>query len=282
MEHHSSNAHAGGGAVERALDVIEAVARSGRAMSLGDVADRTGLPKSSTHRVLSALQDRGYVAREGELYSVGIRCFELGSLWAQNLDLRAIASPHLRALNDETRETIHLAIYDNSDVVYIEKLDCHHAVTAKSYVGRRCPAFCVSTGRALLAHQPWPEIDRVLNEPLPRYTENTVTDKTELRNILQKVREQGYAVNVANYREGVGGIAAPVHDHTGAVMAAVGCCLPISRMSAKVFPLLRDATLRAAEEVSRALGHLVSTSARPPSAAADTAEQPRSIRGRNS
>jgi DNA-binding IclR family transcriptional regulator len=249
MEQHSKSM-----TIERSFDVLEAVARAGRAVTLGEVAERTGLPKATVHRSLSALQGRGYVSRDDSRYIVGIRCFELGSLWAQNLDLRSVAGPHLRELNNSTGETVHLAIYDSADVVYIEKLDCHHAVAAKSYVGRRCPAFCVATGRALLAHQPWHEIDTVLDGPLPNYTPSTVTDPAQLRTILTEVREVGYAVNRENYREGVGGVASPVSDHTGAVVAAVGCCVPVSRLGDAEFAHLRDKTIQAAQAISAALG----------------------------
>jgi DNA-binding IclR family transcriptional regulator len=249
MEQHSRSV-----TIERSFDVLEAVARAGRAVTLGEVAKRTGLPKATAHRALSALQGRGYISRDDDRYLVGIRCFELGSLWAQNLDLRSVAGPHLHELNDSTGETVHLAIYDSADVVYIEKLDCHHAVTAKSYVGRRCPAFCVATGRALLAHQPWHEIDSVLSGPLPSYTPLTVTDPAQLREILAEVREVGYAVNRENYRVGVGGVASPVSDHTGAVVAAVGCCVPMSRLGDAEFTYLRDKTMQTANAISAALG----------------------------
>jgi DNA-binding IclR family transcriptional regulator len=249
MEQHSRSV-----TIERSLDVLEVVARAGRAVSLGEVAERTDLPKATVHRVLSALEGRGYVSREDSRYLVGIRCFELGSLWAQNLDLRSVAAPHLRELNDSTGETVHLAIYDSADVVYIEKLDCHHAVTAQSYVGRRCPAFCVATGRALLAHQPWHEIDAVLRGPLPSYTALTVTDPEQLRAMLAEVRSTGYGVNRENYRVGVGGVAAPVRDHTGAVVAAVGCCVPVSRMGDAEFINLRDRTMQTSSAISAALG----------------------------
>lgn len=86
-------------------------------------------------------------------------------MWVQNLDMRAVAAPLLAQLNEETGETIHLAVYDHGDVVYIEKLESRQPVVAKSYVGRRCPATCVATGRALLAFEPAEEIERVLTGP---------------------------------------------------------------------------------------------------------------------
>ena len=242
--------------LQRALDVLEHLARAAHPVPLAQVAEAVDLPKATLHRVLATLQARGYVAQEPTTgrYEMGVRCFELGNLWAQKLDLRVAAAPHLRELNQAVDETVHLALYENADVVYVDKLDSPHAVIATSHVGRRCPATCVSTGRALLAFQPLTEIDRVLEGPLPAHTEHTVTDPAELLQMLQQVRRDGYATNVSSYRDGVCGVAAPIRDHTGMVVGAVGCCLPESRFGAERFPLLRDATVRAASAISSGLG----------------------------
>lgn len=240
--------------VSRALHILEVLAGAGHSMRISDLATAADLPKPTVHRLLAVLSERGYVGRDGDRYNAGIRCFELGSLWAQNLDLRAVAAPALMRLNETTSETVHLAVYDHGDAVYIEMLPCKLPVTAASYVGRRCPAFCVATGRVLLAHQPWSEIDAALNAPLPRYTPTTLTDPERLRTLLGEVRETGYAVNKQNYREGVAGVAAPIRDHTGAVLAAVGSCLPLERFHGDRFRLLREATQEAALAVSVALG----------------------------
>jgi DNA-binding IclR family transcriptional regulator len=236
--------------------VLEHLASVARPVPLAEVASSVDLPKATLHRVLATLQARGYVAQEPSTghYAMGVRCFELGNLWAQKLDLRIVAQPHLRELNEEVEETVHLALYEHADVVYVDKLDSPHAVIAKSHVGRRCPATSVSTGRVLLAYQPHAEIDRVLSGPLPAYTEHTVTDPAELREMLETARRDGYATNVSSYRDGVCGVAAPIRDHTGLVVGSVGCCLPESRFGADRFPLLRDATVRAAAAISDELG----------------------------
>jgi DNA-binding IclR family transcriptional regulator len=242
--------------LHRALDVLEFLAGAGRPVALGEIAVAVPSPKATLHRVLTTLHTRGYVAQEpaSGRYSMGVRCFELGSLWAQNLDLRAVAAPHLRWLNEEVGETIHLALYEHGDVIYVDKLDSPRPIIPQSHVGRRCPATSVSTGRALLAFQPLAEIERVLDGPQPAYTPHTVTDRDELLAMLDEVRRQGYAINVSSFREGVCGLAAPIRDHTGAVVASVGCCLPESRFGDDRIPDLREATAQAAAAISRELG----------------------------
>lgn len=243
--------------LHRGLDVLEWLARHGRPAPLATIAEDLAAPKPTVHRLLAALQSRGYVAQDVDTghYAAGIRCFELGSLWAQNLDLRAIAGPHLRDLNARTGETVHLAVYEGGDVVYVDKLESRHPIVAQSHVGHRAPASCVATGRALLAFMPANEIERVVTAPLERYTSRTLTEPEELRELLDTVRTTGHAVNVGGYREGVCGVAAPIRDHTGRVVASVGCCVPQPRFE-DTFPALRDATVAAAAGISGALGWL--------------------------
>jgi DNA-binding IclR family transcriptional regulator len=254
MERHS----VGDSAIDRALNVLELLVTNAQPRALADIAAETGMPKATLHRILHTLQARGYVTQERDgRYAAGIRCFELGSLWAQNLDLRMVAAPHLQALNEETKETVHLGVYEQGDVIYIDKVDSPHQVVARTYVGRRCPASCVATGRVLLAYSDAFEMDRVLGGPLPRYTEASITEPDELRSLLADVRRNGYAINHGSYRPEVGGIAAPVRDYTGRVVASAGLCLPEHRFGPERFDDLKNRVLEAAAAVTTALGGAV-------------------------
>ncbi len=142
--------------LERAFDIVEHLVQARQPRSLGEISSEVEAPKGTVHRLLTTLVARGYVIQDprSSEYMAGLRCFELGSVWLQALDLRTIALPRLHSLNETTLETVHLAVYDQGDVVYIEKIESPQADVAKSFVGRRCAAFCVATGRVLLAHQP--------------------------------------------------------------------------------------------------------------------------------
>lgn len=259
--------------VARLFDVLETLAGAPHPMTLAELGDATEIPKASLHRILQLVQARGYVTQEdqGGRYAAGIRCFELGAMWAENLDIRATAAPHLQALNQLTQETVHLGVYEHGDVVYVDRLESPLQVVAKTYIGRRSPATQVSTGRALLAYRETSEIERVLAGPLPAYTDLTVTDPDELRQILTTVREDGYAINLGNYRTEVCGVAAPVRDHTGGVVAAIGICTPLHRFGDDRIGELRDAAVRTAVEISTALGGptMPVTSTKPAVAGAD-------------
>jgi len=262
MDRHSENRFAAtkgeSGQIHLALDLLEYLARSGQPRGLTEIAANVKGPKATIHRLLVTLRARGYVTQEKRTmaYSVGIRCFELGNSWARNFDLRSTAAVHLAHLNDVTGETVHLAVYDQGDSLYVEKIESSYDVVPKSHVGGRCPAAQVATGRVLLAHQPMDEIRAQLAGPLRAYTPVSLTDPDELWSLLNDVRQSGYAVNHGSYRPGVGGIAAPVRDHTGAVVAAVGLCLPEHRFGDDRFPELREATVAAAAAVSAEVGGL--------------------------
>lgn len=244
-----------GSSLDRALSAVEELARSGTELTFTELCDRTATPKATMHRLLATLQQRGYVSVSGGgRYSAGVRCFELGSLWANKLDMRSVAAPFLQRLNEESRETVHLGVYELGDVIYIDKLESPQQVIAKSYVGRRCTATCVATGRVLLAYSETAEIDRVLAEPMPAYTAHSITDAQQMRDLLVQARADGYAVNRCSYRDEVSGIAAPVRDHTGRVVASVGVCLPDHRFSDERLPELRDLVLQAGADISVSLG----------------------------
>lgn len=242
--------------VERTLDVLELLADTeGRPVGLSEVAAELGQPKATTHRLLTTLKRRGYVGQTADSgYVLGIKCFELGSRWAQSFDIRAFARPFLEALNQDLGEAVHLAVYDEGDVVYIDKLESTQYVIARSDLGNRAPAAVVATGRALLAFQPKAEVKAQLSRPLPAYTPHTLTTSQEVLGMLDSVRRDGFAVNRETYRAGVCGLAAPIRDSTGAVVASVGILMPAHRFTDEAFPQLRDRTIRAALDISTALG----------------------------
>lgn len=218
-------------AVQLVLDILETLADAGVPQRLTVIADAVGQANSSVHRTLANLIERGYVAQmPDDRYRLGMRCVTLGAATADSYGVLAIARPYLEKLNAQTRETVLLAFYEQGEVVYLDKVDAHFAVAPKSHVGARVPSAAVSTGRALLAFQGAREIERVAGEGLKQFTPNSVTTREQLEELLEQVRREDIASNITSYREGVCGFAAPVRDHTGVVVASIGCCLPHERV----------------------------------------------------
>lgn len=245
--------------VHLAIDALELLASRGVAMRLTEVAHELDQPKATAHRTLAALEERGYLVQlPDQRYRLGLRCLELGAASAQTLDLRAVAREELEALNRDTQENVHLAMYERGDVVYIDVVDSPLPVAPRSRVGTRAPATAVSTGRAVLAFQSPAEIDRVLAEPLVGHTPHSITDPAALRELLERVRAEGVATNTGSWRDGVCGLAAPIHDHTGVVVASVGCCVPELRFGSTRRDDLRERVVEAAARVSRQLGYRTS------------------------
>lgn len=248
---------AGSVSLDRALSIIEFLARQGAPCRLGEIVAQLGGPKATMHRILSTLCSRGYVRQNGEsAYTLGLRWFEIGSKWAGSRELRGIARPHLCVLNASTRETVVLAVYEDGSVVYVEKLTSPQPVVATTELGSRCPATAVATGHILLAYQGADEITTQLRRAGggqgagPAGGDQLDNPSVELAGI----RRQGFAVTRDTYRVGVSGVAAPVRDHTGRVVASVGLVLPSARFSTDRLDTLRGQTLECSAAITAELG----------------------------
>lgn len=253
---------------DRVLRVLEVFGPAERELTLSDIAERMQLPKSSVHRLLATLISRGYVERDGQnhRYSLGIRLFEVGSNVIHGRGLHAAAHPILEELTMSIGETSHLAVGSGTEAVYVYKLDGPSAIQMPSRVGGRAPGHATSIGKVLLA---WggSEVRKQLGgEPLRRYTANTIVDFEGLDAELETVRARGYATDLEEFEIGLRCVAAPVHDMTDRVIAAVGIAAPAIRLNEGTMPRVVDAVTTAGDAISRQLGH-IRGSARLPRAA---------------
>jgi IclR family KDG regulon transcriptional repressor len=240
------------------LDVLELLAEAGEQLSVGDVAARLGLGKATIHGVLSNLEARRYVERASGGrggYRLGQRVWELGVVAGEFIELKNVAHQNLLALTEASGESSQFSEYAAGDVIYLDRVESPNPVRANIHVGRRAPAHAVATGKALLAFQPEAEIDRVCAGPLIAYTPNTKTDAQALRAELAEVRERGFALNPGEYRGEIIGVAAPVRDHTDAVVAAVSVSGPAYRFPIERAIALAPTIQDAAADISRRLGH---------------------------
>jgi len=248
----------------KGLAVLEALAASREPRGVTELAHELGLLKSNVHRLLQTLAARGYVRKDAASgrYECTLRIWELGALVAGRLDVRRVARPHAAALAERTAETVHVSVLDGTEVLYIDKVESPHPVRAYSQVGGRAPAYCVATGKALLAHAP-DEVVAGLGGELGRYTPRTITDPEALRKELRRVREVGYAVNRGEWREAVGGLAAPVFDVSRAAVAAIGLSGPTDRLNPSRVREWAPLVVAAAGAISRELGFNGAAPARP-------------------
>ncbi len=238
------------------LDVLELYAQQGRDLGVSEVSAMLALSKGTVHSIVSNLHSRGYLRRlepTGK-YRLGLKLWEFSTLMAAQLELRDIARPQLEGLTDLTGESALLAVYDAGDSLYLDKVTSPNPVQAYTRIGGRAPAYCVATGKALLAFQPEAEIVSICTMPLTAYTSRTITRAEDLYAELARVRASGYATNAGEWRGEVVGVAAPVRDDTGRVVAAISVAGPSYRFSIDQALDYVPQLLRSAATISRQLG----------------------------
>ncbi|MGW0821938.1 IclR family transcriptional regulator [Streptomyces sp. NPDC002845] len=236
--------------LNKAFAVLNAFDQNNRRMPLAEVARRSELPKSTVHRVLGMLTQLGAVVREGDRYRMGLSMFQLGSC-SPEVALRDVALPHMEALHRATGQTLHLAVLQGADVIYLEKLRSRSARPLPTAVGGSLPAHLTGVGKVLLAHAGAAERDAVLSGTLRGRTSQSVVDPVVLRRELRRIEGEGVARDRSEAVEGLSCIAAPLRLG-GQVVAALSVAFPAASGNGDV--LIRPLRETAAA-VSRSLTH---------------------------
>ncbi|GAA4514424.1 IclR family transcriptional regulator [Actinoallomurus oryzae] len=239
----------------KGLTMLEVLAKSPGPRGISDLAGELQLTKSNVHRTLQTLVAAGYVRpSEGTgTYECTLKLFELASSVMSRLDVPSAADSYMHALASETNETVHLAMLDGLEVIYVHKIESQQPVRAYSAIGGRAPAHCVATGKALLAYQDGGG-PTGLPDRLPRHTGRTITGRDELLGEFASVRRQGYAINRGEWRESVCGLAAIVLDAAGRPTAAIGISGPAERLRVTALRRYAPVVVDAARSLSERLG----------------------------
>ncbi len=245
--------------VAKALAILEYLAAAEAPRELGVISQALGIHKSTVYRFLSTLESFGYIKQDEETgrYSLGSRVVWLASKFLDSLDIRTLARPLLEELVETTRETVHLAILDDFEVVYIDKVDGLQPVKMASRVGYRMPAHSTGLGKALLAHLDESQWSVYVNRKgLPRFTPNTISEPLSFYRHLREIRERGYAVDNCENEEGIRCVAVPVRDHTGKIVAAISVSGWILTMTPDRDEKLAVLAKQTAQSISERLGGL--------------------------
>ncbi|MGA1569873.1 MAG: IclR family transcriptional regulator domain-containing protein [Ilumatobacteraceae bacterium] len=209
-------------ALSRGIDVLCAFGPTSMAMTVSEVAARTGLARPTARRLLITLEELGYARSADGVYSLTARTLELGASYISALGMWDVARPHMEELVAATRESSSMAQLDGSDIVYVARVAVPKIIALVVTIGTRFPAVATSMGRVLLADLDSDELDRVLalgseSGVVPRVD----PARADLDQVLAEVRQQGFAVSDEQLSVGIRSVAAPVRDASGAVVAAL-------------------------------------------------------------
>jgi len=243
--------------VASALQLLKEFSAQEPELGITTLSKRMGLAKSTIHRLASTLASQGFLEQnpaDGR-YRLGLTLFSLGTLVRRRMDVPNQARPFLDVLREKTDETVHLAVLDQADIIYLWNLESSQAIRMRSYLGVRKPAFCTSEGRAILAFSPPQVVAGAIRGGLAARTAKTEVDSAALLKALEMTREKGYAFDDEESEEGMRGIAAPIRDATGQVVAAVGLAGPLQRLTKKSLRNFIPLVIDTAEGISRRLGH---------------------------
>jgi len=243
--------------VDRALDIIEILAVEPEGLGVTEVAEKADLHKSTAHRLISTLAERGYLEKtETGNYKIGLRLIGAVSCYINSLELQTEARPYLAQINADLGLTAHLGVLDGDQAVYVEKMDVISSVKLYSQIGLHVPAFCSSLGKCILAKYSRKELEDVMgNCRFINYTKNTIPDMEALHEELAKVRQQGWGMDNEEYEEGHRCIGAPVYDYRGEIIAAVSASGSTKILTEDRFREVAEYVMKTAAEVSRSMGY---------------------------
>lgn len=241
--------------LDRAIDILTAFSPAEPALGLPELARRTKLTKPTTFRLVNNLRRRGLLRQDQNgRYELGAEILALAA--SCRIDVRELARPLMRHLRDSFNETVVLSVRVGDERVHIEVIESTHPIRRTSYAGERMPLYAGAGSKIHLANMPDDEIDAYLaRTTLVRYSPTTIVDARRMRQEVAAIRARGWAEGVSERNTGGGGVAFPIRDQSGAVVAALHVAVPMARFTPHLHARCVDELKRAAAELSAALGY---------------------------
>lgn len=244
--------------VDRAVSVLELLARNGEA-GITDIAADLGVHKSTVSRLVASLQNRGLVDQVSERgkFTIGFGIVRLAGAATGQLDLAKLGTPICETLADQLGETVNIAILDGNGAINVSQARGTAAVATQNWTGQRTPLHATSSGKVLLAMatRDDEERERLINQPLTRYTPRTIVELDELRNMISSIIEDGYATSYEELELGLHALAVPVYGQRTEVVASISASGPAYRMSRRRIRQISDDLRKGALELSNQLGY---------------------------
>jgi IclR family transcriptional regulator, KDG regulon repressor len=244
--------------IDRAAQILDCFGFEHQELSVSEIGAKTNLHRSTAHRILMALEYNDLIQQNPEngKYRLGIKLFRLGHQAVSHLNLREICRPFLTRIMNETKETVHLAVLDEDQVLYLDKVEGPHALRMPSRVGRRIPTYCTSLGKAMLSCLDDQQVKNIFrNQVLRPYTANTLKTASQLLYDLRMIRKRGYSIDNEEIEIGLRCVGAPIKDYTGAMVGAISAAAPSARLSGQKIHTVGRLVVTTAEEISEKLGY---------------------------
>jgi DNA-binding IclR family transcriptional regulator len=238
--------------LENSLRLLNLFSMDETELSISDISKKLNIGKSTTHRLLQTLKSEGFIKKDPKtnLYSLGTSLLAMKKIIHSRFLICQIALPFLQELVTLSGESAHIATLQNTDVIYLYKLECDHPVRLLSYIGKRNPAFCTSSGQAILAYQSKETIEKVIKKGLTSFTSKTITSPQKFLKKLSQIKQQGYALSKEELHEGVASISAPIWSRNGEVRYSVSIAGPIQRINDNSIPHLAQLVVKTAKSLS--------------------------------
>jgi DNA-binding IclR family transcriptional regulator len=239
------------GGLDRAAAILRAFDPAHRELTLAALVERSGMPRSTTHRTADKMIQLGWLDKPRERYRIGNRLFEISSLAPIRHELREAVLPFLQDLHNATKTTVQLGVLDGVEILVVEKITGHRPMPMLSQPGGTIPAYCSGLGRAILAYSDPGTVDRVLDGELPARTPRTLTSKIAVMRELTAVPDQGWAADREEGNFGVSCVAAPIFGPLGDVVAALSVTGPSKLVRVdRIAPAVRMAAAAASRAYS--------------------------------
>ncbi|AUV28430.1 TPA: glyoxylate bypass operon transcriptional repressor IclR [Citrobacter braakii] len=243
----------------RGLKLLEWIAESNGSVALTELAQQAGLPNSTTHRLLTTMQQQGFVRQVGELghWAVGAHAFIVGSSFLQSRNLLAIVHPILRKLMEDSGETVNLAVLDQSDhqAIIIDQVQCTQLMRMSAPIGGKLPMHASGAGKAFLSQLSEEQVTGLLHRKgLHAYTHATLVSPVHLKEDLAQTRKRGYSFDDEEHALGLRCVASCIYDEHREPFAAISISGPISRITDDRVTEFGAMAIKAAKEVTLAYG----------------------------
>jgi DNA-binding IclR family transcriptional regulator len=244
--------------LDRGLVILEAVAKSSDPVPLADLTDLLGIDRSSVFRLANTLKRRGFlsISSRGKDYILGPAIWRLSRQYNWSNMLITVSHEPLKRLANKTNETVHLAVREGRNALFINHVTVNHMIAVSGRTGEAVPLYCTAHGKALLADCEQSDLKTIFgSKALTAFTPQTIVSLEKLAKACAEIKHQGYATDEAEYQEGIRCVAAPIRDRDGALIGSIGISAPMTRFPRERFAQCASQVMEAAETIGSAMGN---------------------------